>query len=563
VSAEEAKQHDEEVRKVFPRGPVEVSLDRVLANLEREDVVIRQVEVANDPPPLFVSRRPAVLLILDGEAIFEPVPGTDLQVAVNTSSYLFKNARYEEYYLAYGRSWLTSGSINGPWRAANNLPDAFSRMPSGLKWQGIRSRIPGQLLSLDQVPEVFVAQPPAELITTVGEPRLSTIEGTDLQWCMNTEQDVFFHTRHQLWYVLLSGRWFRAPGIDQILDFCSNDLPEDFAKIPSDHERGRVLACVPGTPQSREAIIAAHIPRTAKASRKRAKVDVSYMGEPRFQRIEGTVVDYAINTSLDVLRVRDAYYLCYQGVWFAGGTPTGPWKVCDSVPSVIYAIPPESPLFHVTYVFVLQANDDDVFFAYFPGYLGTYVALEGNVVYGTGYDYDYPSAYYVHYNAHWDMHRQTHLGKYLTYGAGYYYDHLAGRYHRSAAARSHHASSMARANPYRGWRGGGVSVVAYGGTGAPAPASFGGRIRREAPDLYAGPDGAIYRRATGGWSRYDRRGWGNVNWQNPGRANVEPMDWTRQPATQRGLDHDSISRMGLRATDYAGYRHSRRGNYVQ
>ena len=66
----------------------------------------------------------------------------------------------------------------------------------------------------------------------------------------------------------------------------------------------------------------------------------------------------------------------------------GPWVVATDVPPVIYTIPPSSPLHYLTYVQVYGANPDVVYEGYTPGYMGTEVADDGTVVYGTGYDYN-------------------------------------------------------------------------------------------------------------------------------------------------------------------------------
>lgn len=66
---------------------------------------------------------------------------------------------------------------------------------------------------------------------------------------------------------------------------------------------------------------------------------------------------------------------------------TGPWLVATSVPEVIYGIPVSSPLHYVTYVQVYGAGSEVVYVGYTPGYLGTVVASDGVVVYGTGYNY--------------------------------------------------------------------------------------------------------------------------------------------------------------------------------
>ena len=63
----------------------------------------------------------------------------------------------------------------------------------------------------------------------------------------------------------------------------------------------------------------------------------------------------------------------------------GSWR--RSVPDVIYTIPPSSPLHYVTYVDIYWASPESVEVGYTPGYMGTVVAPDGVVVYGTGYDY--------------------------------------------------------------------------------------------------------------------------------------------------------------------------------
>ena len=66
---------------------------------------------------------------------------------------------------------------------------------------------------------------------------------------------------------------------------------------------------------------------------------------------------------------------------------TGPWTVATSVPEAIYAIPPSSPLYYVTFVRIYDVTPDAVHEGYTPGYLGTAVSDAGTVVYGTGYAY--------------------------------------------------------------------------------------------------------------------------------------------------------------------------------
>jgi hypothetical protein len=98
---------------------------------------------------------------------------------------------------------------------------------------------------------------------------------------------------------------------------------------------------------------------------------------------------YAVNTPTPVIRVsQDSYYACEYGVWFTAAAPAGPWAVAARVPAVIYTIPISSPLNYVTNVKVYDSTPDVVYVGYTPGYLGTYVADDDCIVFGSGYRYD-------------------------------------------------------------------------------------------------------------------------------------------------------------------------------
>jgi hypothetical protein len=106
------------------------------------------------------------------------------------------------------------------------------------------------------------------------------------------------------------------------------------------------------------------------------------------QPIAGTPLHYVVNSSLPVIQVSPtSYFTVENGVWFTASALPGPWVVATTVPSVLYTIPPSSPLHYVTYVYVYRATPDTVTVGYTPGYYGTCVS-NGVVVYGTGYVYD-------------------------------------------------------------------------------------------------------------------------------------------------------------------------------
>ena len=99
-----AKKAEEVVKKMLPGKPVQVSLDRILTGLKRtEEAAAKKIALKNDPPQIFVSFEPARLLIFDGEPLFAPVAGTNLQYAVNTNWTLFTEKATSSYLPAQRR----------------------------------------------------------------------------------------------------------------------------------------------------------------------------------------------------------------------------------------------------------------------------------------------------------------------------------------------------------------------------------------------------------------------------------------------------------------------------
>src|SRR4029078_523262 len=73
---------------------------------------------------------------------------------------------------------------------------------------------------------VNVSTTPAELIQTKGSPQVTPIHGTDLWYVTNTNQDVFLRQSSGQYYVVLSGRWYRARSLEGPWQFVgASELP--------------------------------------------------------------------------------------------------------------------------------------------------------------------------------------------------------------------------------------------------------------------------------------------------------------------------------------------------
>ena len=556
-----------------------IALDRVLASIDVSAIKPRNTPgVKSDPPKIFTSSTPAILVNIDGDVVWSPIKDNELKYLVNTNWDVFEHTAYKTYYLRVEQSWLKAPALEGPWTAATDLPAAFKQLPANDNWADVLKSLPGKPFAAGQRPKVFVSTAPAEMILTTGAPVYQAVKGTKLQWISNTDSDVFRNGKDGDFYYVITGRWFRAPSLDGPWTFATLELPEEFKDIPLEHPRSRVLAAVPGTDEANEAIVLASIPETAKVSKKELKApDVAYQGEPQYQSIDGTTVSRAVNTDKDIIKVGDLYYMCFQAVWFVSKTPNGPWEVASTVPKEIYTIPASSASHHVTYVTIEEDDDDTdewVTFAYVAGYTGMMVAW-GCVVWGSGWYYPpyigwggYYPGYYPYprtygmgawYNP-WTGAYGRAAGVYGPYGgvtAAARYNPRTGTYSRGAAAygpyggraaaqaynprTGTYASTRQGSNVYGSWgssyvqRGDDWARTAHtqnrvtGNTNAGIQTSRGGGAishtgdagrttigRTGGGDVYAGHDGNVYRKGSdGSWQQWDNGGWQSGSGDRP------------------------------------------------
>jgi len=577
-----------QIAKAVPEGDMVIGLDRVLARLDKSQIIPKNIEsVKADAPTIFYSTTPAVLMNVDGDPIWSPIMNNDLKFAVNTNWDLFQDTPANALYLRYNNSWLTATDVKGPWKSVSKLPESFSKLPADDNWKDVKAAIPPRSLNSSEVPKVFVSTTPAEMILLEGAPSYVLVSGTQLLWVNNTESDVFRLGRDGAVYFLVSGRWFSAPDFKGPWTFASQMLPEDFKKIPLSHPRSNVLASVPGTDQAAEAVLLAQIPQTARVSKKDVKApEVQYAGDPKFEPIEKTTVSRAVNTDKDIIKVGDLYYMCFEGVWFMSRSPNGPWSVTGSVPKEIYAIPASSPTYNVTHVTVVEDNSDAVVFATAAAYTGMMVAW-GCVVWGSGWYYPPYYAYggfYPYYRPYYPTYgyRASYnpwtgaysrgvaaYGPYGGAGVGARYNPRTGTYARGAAAYGPYgargaanaynprtgtfASTRQGSSVYGSWGQTGVQrgdswattsrvtnrvtgtttrTTQTGGGGEAVtrrgPQGTSGVARTANGDVYAGRDGNVYKKEGGGWQQYDN---GSGGWNN-----VQATEQQRQQAQQRATE---------------------------
>jgi hypothetical protein len=480
LDATTAAQMDGLARTFLPPS-VSISLHRLVACIKKPGSV-SGVPLQNDPPAIFVSEHPAILLGVDGEPTLAKIPKTTLEFVVNTAWPLFFDTSTSTYYLLIGQRWLAARSLDGPWSPTPKLPADMARVAADPQWPALNQVIPPPAVPTGVIPSVFYSSRPAELILFDGPPIYSNIPGTRLAYSTNTSNYVFRDTATNEEYYLTGGRWFRADSLQGPWRFATMDLPADFAQIPANNPASVVLASVPGTDEAKDAVLLAQIPTTMTVhpAAAAANVHVSYGGSPQFEPISGTSLAYATNTQDKVIKVDDAYYLCLQGVWFLSTTPLGPWTVASSVPQVIYSIPPSSPVYNVTYVTQTALSTGDVQSSYTAGYMGAFlVGAAAGAIVANGSGYYYPPYIYHPANGYPGYYPYpSTYGAYGRYGTAAHYNSATGAYgvSRTVAGPYGSATRGAAYNPYTG----------TAARGATASTPYGSRSVGQAYNPYTG-----------------------------------------------------------------------------
>jgi hypothetical protein len=599
LSKDQTREITSEIEKTIPDQERMIGLDRVLSQMDKSLIIPKNVEgLKADPPQIFLTRKPAILLSLDGDPIWSPIADNELKFAVNTNWDLFQHGPTNTYYLRDDASWLKATDLKGPWTFAGKLPESFKKLPADDNWKDVVLNLPGK--SLTNVPHVYFSSAPAELILIDGAPKFVPVPGTNLLWVSNTESDLFAMGKDGPLFYLVAGRWFRAPNWNGNWVFATPNLPEDFKKISLDHPRSRVLASVPGTRQAAEAVVLAQVPQIARVNKKEIKApDVIYQGEPKFEAVAPTRLFRAVNTDKQIIKFGDTYYMCYQGIWFMSNSPTGSWTLATNIPPEIYQIPPSSPAYDVTYVTLEQDDndsDDWVTYAAVAGYSGMMIGW-GCAVWGTGWYYPpyyYGGIYYPYwrtygygswYNPYTGVYGTAGriYGPYGGAGFGARYNPSTGTYARGAFAygpygargaaqaynprTGNYAQTRQGSGVYGSWgstqvkRGddwastkrftssaGNTTRVTRGEQGGMINRRGQGFIGKQGDNIYAGRDGNAYRRdQNGNWSKWDNGNWNKV--ERPDGA----------PSARDSMLNDQARQRERRERNNAGQRDNARG----
>jgi len=169
---------------------------------------------AANAPEVVVSTEPAELLVTEGPAAFVPLVD-DLLVLQNSEDDVFMHVSTQQFYIVLAGRWYHASSLNGPWtyRAADELPSAFARIPQDSNQYDSRVYIAGTEEAREAVLDAHVPQTAAVVRGEVdidvaydGEPNFESVDGADLAYADNTGSTVLQSDR--LYYLVEDGVWY-------------------------------------------------------------------------------------------------------------------------------------------------------------------------------------------------------------------------------------------------------------------------------------------------------------------------------------------------------------------
>jgi hypothetical protein len=215
----------------FAKLPAEENWKDVKANLPGKSL--------KAAPKVYVSDKPAELILLTGEPNYLLVQGTGLLWVSNTESDVFRIGKTGPvFYLVAGR-WFSAPDFTGPWTFATpTLPADFKKISLEHERSRVLASVPGtdeanEAVLLAQIPQTARVNKKEIKAPDVAyqddKAQFQPIEKTTVERAVNTDKDVF--KVKDLYYMCHQGVWFvgkAATGPWEVAE----SVPQEIYQIP-------------------------------------------------------------------------------------------------------------------------------------------------------------------------------------------------------------------------------------------------------------------------------------------------------------------------------------------
>lgn len=462
---------------------------------------------ADAAPRIFVSTKPAEIIVTAGPPVFAPIGGTSLQYVTNTNAALFRESGSGHYYYLVSGRWFGAPGLDGPWSFATpDLPADFARIPPESPVGNVLPSVPGTAQAQEavlqaQIPrQATLSRNAAKLhVTYVGPPQFRPIPGTSLAYAVNTTYEVL--EVGGKYYACYQGAWFVAatPNGPWTL---ADSVPAAVYQIPPSHPLYNVtyVKAYAATPTAvTYGYTAGYLAGFVTAGV--LVYGTGYHYPPVV--VPGPVPAYL---PYPYSYAGGVYYNPATGAWGRGGAVYGPYGTA-------------------TY----RA-------AYNPT-TGAYA--RGGAVYGPYGGAGAWSAYnpttggYAHGSAAWGPDGGTAQGSFYNprtgvSGSTTQNSNPYGRWGSSVVSGPNQTVNTASGSNARGSAGAFSSTTGAEGAGVHgAGGNNAGVARGAGGNVYAGADGNVYRHTSNGWSQWNNGSWQPV--QQPTRSSTSGATSAQQP----------------------------------
>ncbi len=468
-------------------------------------------------PKIFVSTKPAEIIVTSGAPSFKAVAGTGLQRVVNTSSVLLFYPAKGQFYLQLSGRWFSAHGFDGPWEfATDKLPADFSLISPTGPDAAILALVPGTVAAQEallkaQIPTTATFQRSAAKLTVIysGPPHFVPITGTTMLYAVNTNAYVlqigtgYYACEGGAWFVSATplGPWLLADSVPAVVHTIPPASPMYHVTYV------QVYAVTP---------VAVTYGFTSGYTLGYVSYGVLVYGTGYYYPPVIIAGPVPIFYPYPYTYAGAVWYNASSGVWARGGIVYGPYG--GAVAGASYYNPNTGAYAHGAAVYGPNGGAG-AWSAYNPS-TGSYAHGSSSWSNGSG------SGTASYYNARTGVSGTTNqnVNPYGRSGSSTFSGPNQTINTQSGANANGRAGGF---NSSTGAKGAGYQNNVTGGSG--------GAVKTQNGDVYAGHDGNVYQHTDNGWSKYDNGSWNPVQ---------PPANGTKTPPANRNSGNTPGSRGG-------------------
>ena len=211
-------------------------------------------------------------------------------------------------------------------------------LPDDFEIPGQTSHVP--VLNFDP-PAIVVSEKPLKLLLIDKEPVKASLEGTDIEYVVNTNWNIFYYRPDEQWYVLNEHTWQHNNYLADGDWITTDELPADFEKLALSDNWPEVQKALPARKPENP-------PLPFIISMEETEL-ILLDGAPRLSVIEETGISYVSNTESDLFKLGDHWYFLVSGRWFSNSQLNGQWQAVKDLPGEFAQIPAGHKKGHALY----------------------------------------------------------------------------------------------------------------------------------------------------------------------------------------------------------------------